>query len=357
AQFKEMTDHHNNLVKEQELLPYTKAHFSSGNVLTAEPSHGGPVDLIVKLAPLAYAQSSYQGADYSIQFDGIRAYSAGFEASERVGEGGWHKSYPLYIMRYAKTEAEALFGYKKYEHAVHRYLPEKDNTFTMNTWGNRNRDSRINEEFILNELDAAFSLGITHYQIDDGWQQGLSQNSSQKVGKLWDDWSVSDWEVNRERFPNGLLSVGEKAKSHGIKLGLWFNPSKHNLSENWERDRDILLKLYKQLDVSWIKIDGLALGNKLSEARVSAMLEQASRGTGRQVQFNMDVTAGKRGGYFFLNRIGNTFLENRYTDWGNFYPHLTLRNSWQLAKYIPLQRFQIEWLDKWRNESKYPEED
>jgi alpha-galactosidase len=357
TQFREMTDHYNNLVQEQELLPYTKAHFSSGNVLMAVPSDGGPIDIIVKLAPIAHAQANYYGADYSVQLDGVRVYSTGFDTSEDIREGDWHKSYPLYILKYAKTETEALLGYKKYEHAVHRYLPEKDNTFTMNTWGNRNRDSRINEEFILNELDAADSLGITYYQIDDGWQRGLSRNSSQKAGELWDDWSTSDWEVNRQRFPNGFVSIGKKAKDHGIKLGLWFNPSKHNFYENWERDRDIMVDLYKKLDVSWIKIDGLALGDKVSEERVSAMLEQASLETGQQIQFNMDVTAGKRGGYFFLNRVGNTFLENRYTDWGNFYPHLALRNAWQLAKYVPMQRFQIEWLDKWRNKSKYPSED
>ena len=46
----------------------------------------------------------------------------------------------------------------------------------MNTW-RQDRDNRV-DGFILNELDAASRLGVTHYQIDDGWQQGLSRNSS-----------------------------------------------------------------------------------------------------------------------------------------------------------------------------------
>lgn len=38
-----------------------------------------------------------------------------------------------------------------------------------NTWGDGNRDGKINEAFILKELEAARYYGITRYQIDDGW--------------------------------------------------------------------------------------------------------------------------------------------------------------------------------------------
>jgi hypothetical protein len=48
----------------------------------------------------------------------------------------------------------------------------------MNTWGDRGQDGKINEKFILRELEAGAKLGITHFQIDDGWQQGLSSNSA-----------------------------------------------------------------------------------------------------------------------------------------------------------------------------------
>ena len=138
---------------------------------------------------------------------------------------------------YAASEEEALDRYKKYELVVHKYLPHCDNTLIMNTWGDRNKDSRINESFILNELGAAAALGITHYQIDDGWQQGLSKNSAEKINFLWDDWQASDWEVNSTRFPHGLKKVKEKADSLGISLGLWFNPSKNDWYVAWECDR------------------------------------------------------------------------------------------------------------------------
>jgi hypothetical protein len=253
--------------------------------------------LIVKLSPLGFAQSAYAGFDFSTDFGGIKVHSPGFEFDGDDTE--WQEAYPVYSLMYAPDEVTALNFYKKYELSKHKYLPEKDNTFTMNTWGDRNRDSRVNEEFILNELDAASRLGVTHYQIDDGWQQGLSQNSSSRAGILWDDWSSDDWKVNRNRFPNGMEPIAEKAQSLGIQLGLWFNPSKKDDYAAWERDKSILLELHKKHGVSWIKIDGLDIGNKRSESNVRQLLLGAIDESGQKLQFNMDVTAGKRGGYFF----------------------------------------------------------
>ncbi len=353
--FKEATDHHSNIANAQVEFPYKKPQFYRGNMLIASDNSEDITHLIVKLSPLNFAQSAYSGFDFSTDFGGVKVHSPGFEF---IGDDAeWQEAYPVYSLMYAPDEETALNLYKKYELSRHTYLPEKDNTFTMNTWGDRNRDSRVNEKFILNELDAASRLGVTHYQIDDGWQQGLSQNSSSKAGILWDDWSSDDWKVNSVRFPNGLGPIVEKAKSLDIQLGLWFNPSKKENYAAWKRDKSILTGLYEKYNISWIKIDGLGIGNKQSENNVRQLLHGAIDESDQMLQFNIDVTAGKRGGYFFLNDVGNIFLENRYTDWGNYYPHLTLRNVWTLSKYTPIQRIQIEWLNKWRNEKAYPKND
>ena len=354
--FQEATDHHSNIAHIREELPYRKSQYYKGSVLMAENNQTTDLHLVVKLAPLQQAQSSYAGFDFSTDFSAIKVHSSGIVHSNPSTQ--WQEAYPVFSVMYAQNESVALNAYKAYELNSHKYLPEKDNTFTMNTWGDRNRDSRINEKFILKELDAAAQLGITHYQIDDGWQKGTSSNSATKTNAMrWDDWELSDWDVNPTRFPsNGLTKITKKAQSLGISLGLWFNPSKNNDYANWQRDKDIMLKLHRQYGVSWIKIDGLQIGNKKAENNVKQML-QTTQSQSNGLQFNIDVTAGKRGGYFFFHHLGNTFLENRYTDWGNYYPHLTLRNVWTLSKYVPIQRFQIEWLNKWRNHHKYPTND
>ena len=47
------------------------------------------------------------------------------------------------------------------------------------------------------------------------------------------------------------------------------------------------------------------------------------------------------------------FVENRYTDLGNYYPHNTLRNLWELSQYIPASRLQMEVLNNKRSENLY----
>lgn len=79
--------------------------------------------------------------------------------------------------------------------------------------------------------------------------------------------------------------------------------------------------------------------------------------TNHHVIFNLDATAGRRGGYHSMNEYGNIFLENRYTDWGNYYPYRTLRNLWQLSRYVPAEKMQVEFLNKWRNADKYADND
>ena len=67
----------------------------------------------------------------------------------------------------------------------------------------------------------------------------------------------------------------------------------------------------------------------------------------------MDITAGRRLGYLPYRELGDLFVENRYTDWGNYLPHATLRNLWQLARYFPTERMQFEVLNLRRNADKY----
>ena len=95
----------------------------------------------------------------------------------------------------------------------------------------------------------------------------------------------------------------------------------------------------------WAEIDMRRLYNKVMQH------------SGGEVVFHLDATAGRRAGYHYFNEYGNIFLENRYTDWGNYYPYWTLRNLWTLSKYVPAEKLQIEFLNKWRNVSKYPSQD
>lgn len=107
----------------------------------------------------------------------------------------------------------------------------------------------------------------------------------------------------------------------------------------------------------YFKIDRIEIRDKLAEINLQRFLDKVKRETKGAVFFNLDLTAGKRGGYFMFRNVGNFFLENRYTDWANYYPFHTLRNLWMLSHYYPPELLQVEFLNKWRNPDKYPNND
>jgi alpha-galactosidase len=163
-------------------------------------------------------------------------------------------------------------------------------------------------------------------------------------------------EPDPEKFPSGLDPVVKRGKELGIEVCLWFNPSRENSNENWEKDADVLIGMYKNHGIRTFKIDGVSLPDKQAEINFRKFLEKVSKETDDNVVFNLDVTADRRGGYHYFNEYGNLFLENRYTDWKNYYPYTTLRNLWMLSRYVPTQNLQIEFLNKWRNPANYKDD-
>jgi len=156
-----------------------------------------------------------------------------------------------------------------------------------NTWGFQERNKHwnkknfldsMNQEHIMREIDLAHRLGVEVYVIDTGWYE--------KTG---------DWRVSRKRFPDGLKSVREKLEGYGMRMGLWFNPCVAALSSEMHQDHrdclqtvggkphppgpiwetedsqgiclvsrysrafsDELIRLYRELGVSYFKWDAIA---------------------------------------------------------------------------------------------------
>ncbi len=157
-----------------------------------------------------------------------------------------------------------------------------------NTWAFQERNKFYNQAAYLDsmnynricqEIDIAHQLGVDVFVIDTGWYR--------KTG---------DWQVDLERFPDGLKEVKEKLTGYGMKLGLWFNPtvaakSSQLLAENqdtiaekrgqppqafpiweteesypmcivshaWEAFANQLIRLYRELGVTYFKWDAVDL--------------------------------------------------------------------------------------------------
>lgn len=230
---------------------------------------------------------------------------------------------------------------------------------TSNTWGDRNRDSRVCEAFLVEEIRRAAIIGLDAVQIDDGWQKGTTQNSASPHGGVWEGYYGVDpdfWTPHPVRFPNGLEPVASYAASQGVALGLWFSPDSSKEFANWRRDADTLLNLWCRYKVAIFKLDGVKLSTPLARKRYLSLLERVSALSQRQILLQQDITAQERMGYLAERQYGTLFVENRYTDFANYYPHRTLRNLWMLCRYIPAQRMQFEVPNPRRNTERYQDD-
>jgi len=357
VQFSAVTDYNDWLVNEQEGEIYRQDQYVQANIMRFEERIKGEQILMVKEAPIGADQISWPGHDFILRDESVRVVGGGVDPLMLDPEI-WREAYGTAIVVAQAGRYEALKSLRQYRESLRTYHHDRDGMILMNTWGDRSRDHSMSEAFALKELSAAHVLGLSHFQLDDGWQQGLSKNSSKKEGKMWESWTTEAWDTHPTRFPNGLGPIIEQAKKYHMEIGLWFNPTSENDYAQWQRDGQILVDLYHKYGVRIFKIDGLEIGSRRAEGNLGKMFRKVYDATKGRVVFNVDVTAGRRLGYLHpLNSYGNIFIENRYTDWGNYYPYRTLRNLWALSAYVPAQFLQVEFLNIWRNKDKYPLDD
>ena len=260
---------------------------------------------------------------------------------------------PCYASAVGAAGTDALMTeFFRYYTAFCRSDPSRHLFLMSNTWGDRSQDSAVCEAFILKELDTAKELGIQILQIDDGWQKGVTANSRSQQGGVWEGYYSQDpdfWSVNPLRFPNGLAPVLQKARSLGIQIGLWFSPDSSREFQNVDRDIDTLWQLHQQYGICYFKLDGIKIRSKLCEVRFIHLLKTLTEKSQGRIRFNLDVTAEDRFGYLYEIPYGTLFVENRYTDFGNYFPHSTFRNLWSLSAVIPPRKLQMEFLNCRRN--------
>ncbi len=127
------------------------------------------------------------------------------------------RSYRTFVLRHLSPNEESRKPYVfyntwNYQERVH-------------AWKKQPYLSEMNEARTLAEIEVAAKMGIDVFVIDTGWYE--------KTG---------DWQVSRERFPNGLAPLKAKLDEHNMKLGLWFNPTVAAVSSDMHaRHRDCLM--------------------------------------------------------------------------------------------------------------------
>jgi len=208
----------------------------------------------------------------------------------------------------------------------------RDIYIMANTWGNTgDDDTPVHDnaagETVLKDLAAAAELGVDVLQVDDGWQFPMG---GRREGK------TPPWYPEASKYPTGWDMISGPARKLGVTLGVWFD---------WTASADEMIDNMRLADFKYFKIDFACLNTR---ERLDLLVDKARKlraSSGGDVRINWDVTEIQpRMGYYFGREFGNVYLENRkprrptnviYT------PYLVLRDTWQLAKYANLNKFQI----------------
>ncbi len=339
------SDRFNELAFESEwlLAPNEGILELSGNVFSVEDPLTGNGLVFLKEAPLPLARPERCAWDIQVDVDGPRRFRF-------AGQG-----YPYVLLAYRGGRWGRIAALHAYQRQRRRYDPRRDGLFMTCTWGDRSRDSKINEPFILKEMEAAARLGVDVFIMDDGWQAGRSANSASGKG-VWNGyWAASPdfWKPDGKRFPRGFAPVVEAARANRINLGLWFAPDSSNDGANWQRDAECLLAYHHESGMDFFKVDSLKTTTLTGEQNARRFFDRVLQQSQGRIVLDYDITAEVRAGYFGAMEVGPVFIENRYTDWHNYWPHQTLRNLWKLSHYVDPVRLRMEFLNNTRNQGKY----
>ncbi len=350
------TDYNDMLVERQEasVCIFRNGELKrDGNVFCINDYANGDSLMMIKHSPTESSALNRKGPDFTMQGSVYATlYGTGIDFND-LPEG----KVPYYASAVGVGKTEKIYEEMWRYNTAFCLDDPRGSLFTMsNTWGDRSQDMAVCESFMLKELERAHEMGVDIIQIDDGWQLGITANSRRKAGGVWEGYYADNndfWLVNPERFPNGLKVIVDKAKEYGIEFGLWFSPDSSNDFENYEKDVATLMNLYNTYGVRYFKLDGIKIRNKLCEMRFIKLLTELTNLTKGDMRFNLDVTAEDRFGYMYMQQFGTLFVENRYTDFPNYFPHNTFKNVWNLAHVIPTRRLQMELLNTRRNTEKY----
>ena len=321
-----------------------------GNVFIFTNPKASAGFILIKHAPLPNSRPAPVSSDikWDCKANRLRMYGHGIDSINGKG-------YQYAVITFSGGKGGRIAALQKYYRLLRRYDPYRDGMLQSNTWGDRSRDGRLGESFMLLEIESAAQLGIDVVQIDDGWQKGASKNSVTKGG-IWEGFWEKDtgfWTANPDRFPNGLDPIVTAAKRHRMKIGLWYAPDSSNNMANWKKDAERVLEIHRDHGIDYFKFDAIEVASMQARKNVYDFLERVIEESDGKIAIDMDITAQSRLGYFGSPFTGPLYVENRYTDWTNYYPHRTLRNFWLLSQYTDPVCLRMEFLNNERNWQKY----
>ena len=111
---------------------------------------------------------------------------------------------------------------------------DKLHKILLNSWEGVYFD--INEPGMDQMMADIAYMGGELFVMDDGW-------FGEKYPRLTDNCALGDWKVDRNKLPNGIGWLVERADAHGINFGIWIEPEMTNsVSELYDAHPEWVIK-------------------------------------------------------------------------------------------------------------------
>ena len=110
-----------------------------------------------------------------------------------------------------------------------------DRMTLLNNWEATYFD--FNEDKLVKLIADAKELGVDMFLLDDGW-------FGNKYPRHSDTQGLGDWDVTKNKLPNGIKRLTDEANKQGVKFGLWIEPEMVSpKSELYEKHKDWVIRL------------------------------------------------------------------------------------------------------------------
>lgn len=112
---------------------------------------------------------------------------------------------------------------------------DKPHDILLNSW--EGVYFKVNQKGMDEMMEAFSAMGGELFVMDDGW---FGNKYPRNAGNS----SLGDWEVCKEKLPEGIEGLLASAKKHQIKFGIWIEPEMANTkSELFEKHPDWIMKI------------------------------------------------------------------------------------------------------------------
>lgn len=188
-------------------------------------------------------------------FGGVLAWSGNYKLKLNVRNtelniiAGMNEENSQYILEPKETFATPEFamtystnGKGGVSRAFHRWARQykmnqgdKLHDILLNSW--EGVYFKVNQKGMDEMMEAFSAMGGELFVMDDGW---FGNKYPRNAGNS----SLGDWEVCKEKLPEGIEGLLASAQKHRIKFGIWIEPEMANTkSELFEKHPDWIMKI------------------------------------------------------------------------------------------------------------------